>query len=189
MGIHRMVITGGIIVGSLMLAGCGATPVAAPSTNHSISTPSRIGHSSAKVPSSSSSNIGPSNHGLSLSTGTSSAATAVASGTPKASATSTVTITNPPLSQIQAKINAGQIYGVPDAQPGVPGQVVLMTAKASVATLPTTLNHRPPQHFQVYAILTNPENQLGVTPWINRLSHEIHWMRKGTGIAIPVTVK
>ena len=99
-----------------------------------------------------------------------------------------MTVYNLPTHQLEEKINQGQIYGVPDAQSSAPGQVVLMTAKQPLATVPTTLNHWPPQRFQVYAVLTDPENQLGVTPWINRLSHDIHWLHKAAGLSIDITI-
>lgn len=73
MHIHRLIIAGGIVAGSLVLAGCGATPVAAPSTSHENGSLPRTGHSSGKATSSSSSNIGPSNHKSSSSTPSTSA--------------------------------------------------------------------------------------------------------------------
>lgn len=73
MRIHRMIITGGIVIGSLVLAGCGLTPVAAPAISHDNGSLPRTGHSSGKATSSSSSNIRPSNHKSSSSTPSTSA--------------------------------------------------------------------------------------------------------------------
>lgn len=67
MRIHRMIIAGGIVIGSLVLAGCGATPVATPSISHGNSTISRTRHSSGTA-TSSSSNITSPNHGATSST-------------------------------------------------------------------------------------------------------------------------
>ena len=181
-------ITGGI-VGSLVLAGCGlngnlnATPPGN-GTYHVSGTIQTSGEPSPS-PSSSSHSRAPSPGARSTSPSASSSAARAHTGSP----TGLTTIVNPPLSQIEEKINQGQIYGVADAQSAAPGQVVLLTTPSSLATPPTTLHHWPSHRFHVYAVLTNPENQLGVTPWINGLSHDVHWLHKAPGLSIAVVIQ
>lgn len=98
MHIHRMIIAGGIVAGSLVLAGCGATPVAAPSTSHENGSLSRTGHSSGKATSSSSSNIGPSNHKSRSST----PSTSTSSTRPPATVSPEQTVITAALRQIHA---------------------------------------------------------------------------------------
>ena len=105
------------------------------------------------------------------------------------SPTGLTTISNPPRSQIEEKINPGQIYGVADAQSAAPGQVVLLTAPSSLETPPTRFPHWPPHRFHVYGVLTEPKNQLGATPWINGLSHDVHWLHKAPGLSIAVVIQ
>ena len=178
-------ITGGI-VGSLVLAGCGlngnlnATPTGN-GTYHVSGTIQTSGEPSPS-PSSSAHSRAPSPGARSTSPSASSSSARAHTGSP----TGLTTIVNPPLSQIEEKINQGQIYGVADAQSAAPGQVVLLTAPSSLATPPTTLHHWPPHRFHVYAVLTDPENQLGATPWINTLHQRIHWLTLGSGVTIQV---
>ena len=100
-----------------------------------------------------------------------------------------MTIHNLSTAQIAKKINQGEIYGVADAQPNAPGQVVMLTAKQLLASPPTTLNHWPPQRFNVVAVFTDPENQFGATPWINGLSHEVRWLHTIHGLSIAVAIQ
>lgn len=187
---HMMLITGGIL-SSIVLAGCGlAGNINATSAGkgpvHISGTVPTSGGSTSSTPSSTSptsTTSAASTPSISSSTRTSQSSTA------SSLSSSVVTVRNPLVGKFAEKISQGKIYGVVDAQPNAPGQVVMLTAKQVLATPPTTLHHWPPQRFHVVAVFTDPENQLGVTPWINRLSHDVHWLKTAPNVVIHVALK
>ncbi len=180
-----------VLLGGTLLAGCGVSGhlSATPTGNGNYNVSGTV-HTSGVSTSPSPSNTTPtSNTSGASSTSTSSSTGTSQSSTSSSLSSNVVTVRNPSAGTFAEKISQGKIYGVADAQPNAPGQVVMLTAKQVLATPPTTLHHWPPQRFNVVAVFTDPENQLGVTPWINGLSHDVHWLHKAPGLSIAVVIQ
>ena len=196
---HLLLISGGIL-GSLVLAGCGLTGNvnATPAGNGTVHISGTVQTSGVPTSPSPSNTTPTSNTSGGPSTSTSSStepsqSSSVSSTTsiPTSASTGAITVTNPAISQIQTKINAGQIYGLADPQSSAPSQMIFLTAKTSLTSPPTTLRHWPPQRFQVYAVFSNPPIQLGgpnATGWIHGYGHEVHLLHKAPGISPKVMV-
>ena len=187
---HFWLISGGIL-GSLVLAGCGLNGNlnATPAGNGTVHISGTVQTSGVPTSPSPSNTTPTSNTSGGSSTSTSSSTGTSQSSTSSSLSSNVVTVRNPSAGTFAEKIAQGKIYGVADAQPNAPGQVVMLTAKQVFATPPTMLHHWPPQRFNVVAVFTNPENQLGVTPWINGLSHDVHWLHKAPGLSIAVVIQ